>query len=176
MHDPLRHSTPSPVDQTALPGDEATERILISLERRRPGGRAPSAPGAVADTSYASVATLYEVGLNHFFRKDHPRRRRPRCSFQGHRLPGPLRACLLEASPSEEANGRIPSAGVHRARPALLPAPRPARPLLGVLPICPALGLGPAEAIYQACALHRYLHMNGIKGHVPAHLGLPWRR
>lgn len=80
-------------EEPYFPGDEAIERRYRSWIRwnaavmvtraQRPG---LSVGGHIS--SYASVATLYEVGLNHFFRgKDHPGGG-DQVYFQGHSSPG----------------------------------------------------------------------------------------
>ena len=53
-------------------------------------------------SSYASTATLYEVGFNHFFRgKDHPGGG-DHVFFQGHASPGNYARAFLEGRLSEE--------------------------------------------------------------------------
>src|SRR3712207_2231376 len=65
-------------DEPYFPGDEAMERRYRSFTRWNAAVMVTRAqrPGIGVGghiSSYASVATLYEVGLNHFFRgKDHP--------------------------------------------------------------------------------------------------------
>ena len=96
------------VDQEPyFPGDEAMEReyrrwirwnAAVQVTRaQRPGVKVG---GHIS--SYASVATLYEVGLNHFFRgKDHPGGG-DHVFFQGHASPGPYARAFLEGRLSEE--------------------------------------------------------------------------
>ncbi len=103
-------------------------------------------------STYASAATLYEVGFNHFFRgQDHP------CGgdmiyFQGHSAPGIYARSYVE--------GRLSPDQLHKFR----------RELSGGLPSYPhpwlmddywqfatvSMGLGPIQAIYQARFI-RYL-------------------
>ena len=53
-------------------------------------------------STYASAATLYEVGFNHFFRgKDHPGGG-DQVFFQGHASPGMYARAFLEGRLSEE--------------------------------------------------------------------------
>ncbi|MCX5759334.1 MAG: pyruvate dehydrogenase (acetyl-transferring), homodimeric type, partial [Candidatus Hydrogenedentes bacterium] len=80
-------------EQTPLPGDHAIERRIKNLIRWNAmamvvrANREESGIGGHIST-YASAATLYEIGFNHFFRgKDAP------CGgdqvfFQGHASPG----------------------------------------------------------------------------------------
>ncbi|KSW28556.1 pyruvate dehydrogenase (acetyl-transferring), homodimeric type [Cellulomonas sp. B6] len=149
-----------------FPGDEVIERRYRSWIRwnaavmvtraQRPG---VSVGGHIS--SYASVATLTEVGLNHFFRgKDHPGGG-DQVYFQGHASPGVYARGLLEGRLSEHQldgfrqelshpGGGLPS----------YPHPRLA-PELWEFPTV-SMGLGPSSAIYQAWT-NRYLHNRGIK-------------
>ena len=71
-------NTISPEQEPWFPGDEALERRIRRLIRwnavamvLRANNRFPGLGGHLA--TYASAASLYEVGFNHFFRgKDHP--------------------------------------------------------------------------------------------------------
>ena len=165
-------------EEPYFPGDEAIERRYRSWIRwnaavmvtraQRPG---ISVGGHIS--SYASVATLYEVGLNHFFRgKDHPGGG-DQVFFQGHASPGVYARAFLEGRLSAEQldgfrqelshpGGGLPS----------YPHPRLA-PDLWEFPTV-SMGLGPAAAIYQAWT-NKYLHSRGIKDtsqqHVWAFLG-----
>ncbi len=111
-------------------------------------------------SSYASCATLYEVGFNHFFRgPDHP------CGgdlvfFQGHSSPGIYSRAFLEGRLSEEQ--------LHHFRQDLAPAggitsyPHP-----WLMPdfwqfSTVSMGLGPIMAIYQARFI-RYLDDRGLR-------------
>lgn len=84
-------------DEPTYPGDEATENryrdylrwnsAVMVTRAQRPG---VGVGGHIS--SYASVATLYEVGLNHFFHgKDHPGGG-DSVYFQGHASPECTRA------------------------------------------------------------------------------------
>ena len=75
--------------------------------------------------TYQSVATLYEVGLNHFFRgKDHPGGG-DQIYFQGHASPGVYARCLLEGRLIDRPARRVPPGGVEGwgQRALVLPAP-----------------------------------------------------
>ncbi len=88
-------------DEPYFPGDEAMERkyrswirwnaaVLVTRAQR------PEISVGGHISSYASVATLYEVGLNHFFRgKDHPGGG-DQIFFQGHASPGVYARAFLE--------------------------------------------------------------------------------
>ncbi|MCC2333550.1 pyruvate dehydrogenase (acetyl-transferring), homodimeric type [Cellulomonas wangsupingiae] len=149
-----------------FPGDEVMERRYRSWIRWNAAVMVTRAqrPGVAVGghiSSYASVATLTEVGLNHFFRgKDHPGGG-DQVYFQGHASPGVYARAFLEGRLSEHQldgfrqelshpGGGLPS----------YPHPRLA-PELWEFPTV-SMGLGPASAIYQAWT-NRYLHNRGIK-------------
>jgi pyruvate dehydrogenase E1 component len=108
--------------------------------------------------SFASAATLYDVGFNHFFRgPDHPGGG-DLVYIQGHSSPGIYARSYLEGRISEdqldrfrqEADGKGLSSYPH---PWLMPD-------YWQLPTV-SMGLGPIMAIYQARFL-KYLHNRGI--------------
>ncbi|MCG2802377.1 MAG: pyruvate dehydrogenase (acetyl-transferring), homodimeric type [Cellulomonas sp.] len=153
-------------DEPYFPGDEAMERAFRRMIRWNAAVMVTRAqrPGIGVGghiSSYASVATLYEVGLNHFFRgKDHPGGG-DQVYFQGHASPGVYARGLLEGRLTEHQldgfrqelshpGGGLPS----------YPHPRLA-PDLWEFPTV-SMGLGPASAIYQAWT-NKYLHNRGIK-------------
>jgi len=153
-------------EEPYFPGDEVMERRYRSWIRWNAAvmvTRAQRPEIAVGGhiSSYASVATLYEVGLNHFFRgKDHPGGG-DQIYFQGHASPGVYARALLEGRLTEHqldgfrqelshAGGGLPS----YPHPRLLPD-------MWEFPTV-SMGLGPASAIYQAWT-NRYLHERGIK-------------
>ncbi|MDN6428377.1 MAG: pyruvate dehydrogenase (acetyl-transferring), homodimeric type, partial [Propionibacterium sp.] len=167
---PQEYTTPYvntiPVDQEPyFPGDEAIEReyrrwirwnAAVQVTRaQRPGVKVG---GHIS--SYASVATLYEVGLNHFFRgKDHPGGG-DHVFFQGHASPGPYARAFLEGRLSEEQmDGFRQQVSVEHGLPSY-PHPRQMRDFWEYPTV--SLGLGPAEAIYQAW-FDKYLMLRGLK-------------
>ena len=149
-----------------FPGDEEIENryrdylrwnsAVMVTRAQRPG---VGVGGHIS--SYASVATLYEVGLNHFFRgKDHPGGG-DQIYFQGHASPGMYARAFLEGRLSSDRldgfrqelsheGGGLPS----------YPHPR-LMPDFWEFPTV-SMGLGPSGAIYQAWT-NRYLHLRGIK-------------
>src|SRR5690606_4332925 len=131
---------------------------LMVTRAQRPG---ISVGGHIS--SYASVATLYEVGLNHFFHgKDHPGGG-DSIYFQGHAAPGMYARAFLE--------GRLTEADLDGFRQELsrpaggrgLPSyPHPRNmPDFWEFPTV-SMGLGPASAIYQAW-VNRFMELRGIK-------------
>jgi len=94
-------------DEPYFPGDEDAERAyrrwlrwnaaVMVTRAQRPG---VGVGGHIS--SYASTATLYEVGFNHFFRgKDHPGGG-DHVFFQGHASPGNYARAFLEGRLSED--------------------------------------------------------------------------
>ena len=128
-------------------------------------------------SSYASAATLYEVGFNHFFRgKDHEGGG-DQVFFQGHASPGMYARAFLEGRLTEDQldGFRQEKSHVVDGEPLALPSyPHPRlMPDFWEFPTV-SMGLGPMNAIYQA-QFNKYLHNRGIKDtsqqHVWAFLG-----
>jgi pyruvate dehydrogenase E1 component len=153
-------------EEPYFPGDEVLERKFRSWNRWNAAVMVTRAqrPGVAVGghiSSYASVATLYEVGLNHFFRgKDHPGGG-DQVYFQGHASPGVYARAFLEGRLTEHQldgfrqevshpGGGLPS----------YPHPR-LMPDFWEFPTV-SMGLGPSSAIYQAWT-NKYLHLRGIK-------------
>ena len=171
-------NTIPPEKEPEFPGDEAMERRIRAFIRwnaamlvhraQRPG---IGVGGHIS--TFASSASLYEVGFNHFFRgKDHPGGG-DQIFYQGHASPGMYARAFLEGRLSENqldgfrqershAGGGLPS----------YPHPR-LMPDFWEFPTV-SMGLGPLNAIYQA-RFNKYLHNRGIKDtsqqHVWAFLG-----
>jgi pyruvate dehydrogenase E1 component len=109
--------------------------------------------------SYASSASLYEVGFNHFFRgRDHPGGG-DQVFFQGHASPGVYARAFLE--------GRLDEAQLDRFRAEVAPGGLSSYPHPRLMPDfwefpTVSMGLGPLNAIYQA-RFNRYLHNRGFK-------------
>ncbi len=152
------------------PGDETLERQIRRMLRwnaavmvhraQRPG---IGVGGHIS--SYASSATLYEVGFNHFFRgKQHPGGG-DQVFFQGHASPGMYARAFLSGRLDErDLDGfRQQQSYLIDGKPAGLPSyPHPRQmPGFWEFPTV-SMGLGPMNAIYQA-QFNRYLHNRGIK-------------
>ncbi|MGC2236991.1 MAG: pyruvate dehydrogenase (acetyl-transferring), homodimeric type, partial [Pyrinomonadaceae bacterium] len=168
-----------PVDQEPeFPGDEETERryrawlrwnAAVMVHRaQRPG---IGVGGHIS--TYAGAATLYEVGMNHFFRgKDHPGGG-DQVFFQGHASPGVYARAFLEGRLSEEDLDGFRQEKSREGH-ALSSYPHPRNmPDFWEFPTV-SMGIGPMNAIYQAQS-NRYLHNRGLKDtsdqHVWAFLG-----
>ncbi len=171
-------NTISPAHEPDFPGDEVIEKRIRAYIRwnaaimvhraQRPG---VGVGGHIS--SYASSASLYEVGFNHFFKGPAAPGGGDQVFFQGHASPGIYARAFVEGRLNEHnldgfrqelthPGGGLPS----------YPHPR----LMGGFWQFPtvSMGLGPIDAIYQA-RFNRYLHDRGIKDtseqHVWAFLG-----
>jgi pyruvate dehydrogenase E1 component len=152
-------------EQTPVPGSNEIERRIKSLVRWNAmamvvkANRASDGIGGHIST-YASSATLYEVGFNHFFRgKDHESGG-DFVYFQGHASPGMYARAFLEGRLSKELLENFR----RETRPAggLSSYPHPwLMPDFWEAPTV-SMGLGPIMAIYQA-RFFRYLEDRGLK-------------
>ncbi|MDO5671747.1 MAG: pyruvate dehydrogenase (acetyl-transferring), homodimeric type [Actinomycetaceae bacterium] len=152
-------------DEPFFPGDEQMERAYRRWIRWNAAVQVTRAqrPGVKVGghiSSYASVSTLYEVGFNHFFRgKNHPGGG-DHVFFQGHASPGIYARAFVEGRLSEEEmDGFRQEVSTTKSLPSY-PHPRQL-PDFWEFPTV-SMGLGPAEAIYQAW-FDKYLHLRGIK-------------
>lgn len=159
-------NTIAPENEPEFPGDEDVERRYRSWIRwnaamlvhraQRPG---IGVGGHIS--TYASSASLYEVGFNHFFRGQNHPGGGDQIFIQGHASPGMYSRAFLEGRLSADqldgfrqekshAGGGLPS----------YPHPR-LMPDFWQFPTV-SMGLGPINAIYQA-QLNKYLTNRGIK-------------
>jgi pyruvate dehydrogenase E1 component len=161
-----------------FPGDEDIERrirayirwnaaIMVSRANKHLG-----VGGHIA--TYASAASLYEVGFNHFFRgKDLASGMGDQVYFQGHAAPGIYARAFLEGRLTEQhldgfrqEQSRAPFGLSSYPHPRLMQD-------FWEFPTV-SMGLGPISAIYQA-RFNRYLAARGItdtsQSHVWAFLG-----
>ncbi|MGE5296014.1 MAG: pyruvate dehydrogenase (acetyl-transferring), homodimeric type [Solirubrobacterales bacterium] len=166
----LRCTTPYvntiPVDeQPPYPGNRKMERRIKSIIRWNAmamvvrANRDESGIGGHI-SSYASMATLLEVGFNHFFRGRSSQQAGDIIYFQGHAAPGIYARAFLE--------GRLSGFDLENFRRELRPE--------GGLPSYPhprlmtgfwefptvSMGLSPIMSIYQA-RFNRYLENRGLK-------------
>src|SRR5215471_11771029 len=147
-----------------FPGDQELERRIKSLIRWNAlamvvrANREESGIGGHIST-YASAATLYEVGFNHFFRARTPDFEGDTIYFQGHAAPGIYARAFME--------GRIDVQHLENFRRELKPGgglssyPQPwLMPDFWEFPTV-SMGLGPMMAIFQARFI-RYLEHRGL--------------
>jgi pyruvate dehydrogenase E1 component len=142
-----------PVDQQErIPGNQDIEHKLRSYIRWNAMAmvvKANMKPGAVGGhiASFASSATLYDVGFNHFFKGDNHPNGADMVFFQGHISPGIYARSFLEGRLTEEQldNFRFEADGK-----GLSSYPHPwLMPDYWQFPTV-SMGLGPILAIYQA--------------------------
>jgi len=171
-------NTVSPEDEPEFPGDEQIERTYRAWMRWNAAIMVHRAqrPGIAVGghiSSFASSASLYEVGFNHFFKgHDHPDGS-DQIYIQGHASPGPYARAFLEGrlTEAEMDSFRQEKSRAGRGLPSY-PHPR-LMPDFWQFPTV-SMGLGPISAIYQA-QFNRYLMARGFKDtskqHVWAFLG-----
>ena len=85
-------------DGAAHPADHPLERGGDGAPRQQRGSRA----SAATSSTYASAASLYEVGFNHFFRGKDGDRAGDQIFFQGHAAPGIYARAFLEGRLTED--------------------------------------------------------------------------
>ena len=113
--------------------------------------------------TFASSASLYEVGFNHFFRGKAGASRGDQVFFQGHAAPGIYARAFLEGRLSEDQleHFRMELAGDAAGCGGLSSYPHPRlMPEFWEFPTV-SMGIGPLNAIYQA-HFNKYLHNRGI--------------
>ncbi|MDP6363884.1 MAG: pyruvate dehydrogenase (acetyl-transferring), homodimeric type [Candidatus Poseidoniia archaeon] len=144
------------------PGDEGIERRIRRIIRWNAAmmvSRANKRHGGIGGhiSTYASAASLYEIGFHHFFRG---KERGPGdlVYFQGHASPGIYSRAFLE--------GRLSEAQMDHFRREAFTAGLSSYPHPRLMPDfwefpTVSMGLGPTNAIYQA-RFNRYLHARGI--------------
>ncbi len=151
--------------QPEFPGDQQLERRIKSLVRWNAAAmvvRANKEEHNIGGhiSTFASSATLYEVGFNHFFRARSPQFEGDTIYFQGHAAPGIYSRAFLEGRLSEEKlqNFRREL----KAGGGLSSYPHPwLMPDFWEFPTV-SMGLSPLMAIYQA-RFNRYLEDRGLK-------------
>ncbi len=147
------------------PGDAAMEwriRSLIRWNAMAMVVRANRKPGELGGhiASFASSATLYDVGFNHFWRAPSAEHPGDLVLHQGHSSPGIYARSFLEGRISEEQLDffRMEVAGRGKGLPSY---PHPwLMPDYWQVPTV-SMGLGPLQAIYQAHFM-KYLEHRGL--------------
>jgi pyruvate dehydrogenase E1 component len=153
---PTRQQVPSP-------GDPAIEWRIRSLTRWNAMATVLRANRVTSElgghiASFASSATLYDVGLNHFWHAPSQDHGGDLVFIQGHTAPGIYARAFLE--------GRLSEAELSRFRQETAPGGLSSYPHPWLMPDfwqfpTVSMGLGPLMAIYQARFM-RYLHDRGI--------------
>ena len=157
-------NTIPPELEARLPGDPALERRLRSIVRWnamamviRANKESSDLGGHIA--SYQSLATLYEVGFNHFWRAPTSDFEGDLVYFQGHSSPGNYARAYLEGRLTEE---QLDAFRQEVSKPEGLSSyPHPwLMPDFWQFPTV-SLGIGAITSIYQARFM-KYLHARGI--------------
>jgi pyruvate dehydrogenase E1 component len=157
-------NTIPPEEEPYFPGDEDIERRIRRLIRwnaavmvSRANKHFEGIGGHIS--TYASSASLYEVGFNHFFRGRNAPGGGDQVYFQGHAAPGIYARSFLEGRWDEEKMERFRQEAL---LPGLSSYPHPRlMPEFWEFPTV-SMGLSPLNAIYQA-RFNRYLLNRGIK-------------
>ncbi|WP_456094051.1 pyruvate dehydrogenase (acetyl-transferring), homodimeric type [Nocardioides pini] len=154
-------------DEPSYPGDEDVERRIRACIRWNAAVMVHRAqrPGLGLGghlSTYASTATLYEVGFNHFFRGHHAEGGADQVFFQGHASPGIYARAFLEGRLDEEQldgfRRELSHGGPGNGLPSY-PHPRLMPAFWEFTTV--SMGLGAINAIYQA-RFNRYLHDRGL--------------
>src|ERR1700722_5931773 len=163
MTTPSRNTIPKH-DEVPYPGDRKLEKRVESLLRWNAmamvhGQNKKDAGIGGPISTYSSLATLLEVGFNHFFRANYGDQPGDFVYFQGHASPGVYARAFLE--------GRFDEARLKNFRhelrdtPGLSSYPHPwLMPDFWNFPTV-SMGIGPLNAIYQARFM-RYLEHRGL--------------
>lgn len=158
-------NTIPPEKERPFPGSREMERRIKSVVRWNAmamvvrANRGSSGIGGHIST-FASAATLYEIGFNHFFKGPEHEDGPDIIYFQGHASPGMYARSFVE--------GRLTTKDLENFRQELrpdrglssYPHPRP-MPDYWQFPTV-SMGLGPMQAIYQARFM-RYLEDQGLR-------------
>jgi len=157
-------NTIPPQQEPWFPGDEYVERRIRAYIRWNAAVMVTRA-NTISDgigghlATYASSASLYEVGFNHFFRGKDDGQAGDQIFFQGHASPGIYARAFLEGRLSEAQLDHFrrevePGQGLSS-----YPHPRLMDDFWEFPTV--SMGLGPLAAIYQA-RFNRYLQNRGI--------------
>jgi pyruvate dehydrogenase E1 component len=158
-------NTISPEQEPFFPGDEAIELRIRRIVRWNAAAMVlranTSYPGIGGHLStYASSASLYEVGFNHFFRGKDAEGGGDQIYYQGHAAPGMYARAFLE--------GRLTEQQLDHFRREVPPQPGlSSYPHARLMPEfwefpTVSMGIGPISAVYQA-RFNRYLQNRGLK-------------
>ena len=157
-------NTIAPEEEPYFPGNEEIERRIRRIIRwnaavmvMRANNRVNGIGGHLS--TYASAASLYEVGFNHFFKgKDHPSGG-DQIYIQGHGAPGIYARSFLEGRFTQDDLDQFRREAFDGGL-SSYPHPR-LMPEYWEFPTV-SMGLSPMLAIYQA-RFNRYLQHRGIK-------------
>jgi len=156
-------NTIPPSREQRSPGDAALEWRIRSLIRWnaiamvvRANRQSDGIGGHIA--SFASIATLYDIGFNHFWHAPDQQHGGDLVFFQGHSAPGIYARAFLEGRLTEDDLKNYRREATSKG---LSSYPHPwLMPQFWQFPTV-SMGLGPIQAIYQARFL-KYLHNRGL--------------
>jgi len=139
--------------QRPIPGDQAIEHIIRSVIRWNAAAMVVHANRVSSElgghiASFASAATLYDVGFSHFFRAPGDDNKGDLVFFQGHSAPGIYARAFLEGRISEEQLNAFRQEALNKNGLSSYPHPW-LMPEFWQFPTV-SMGLGPLMAIYQA--------------------------
>jgi len=159
-------NTIPPQLEAKSPGDAAMEwriRCLVRWNAMAMVVRANRKPGSLGGhiASFASSATLYDVGFNHFWRAPSEEHPGDLICYQGHSSLGLYARSFLEGHISAEQLDNYRMEAVNPRGTALSSYPHPwLMPHYWQVPTV-SMGLGPIQAIYQAQFM-KYLEARGL--------------
>ncbi len=151
--------------QRPIPGDQAIEHSIRSAIRWNAAAMVVHANRKSSElgghiASFASAATLYDVGFMHFFRAPTEENKGDLVFFQGHSAPGVYARAFLEGRLSEEQLRAFRQEALNDNGLSSYPHPW-LMPNFWQFPTV-SMGLGPLMAIYQARFL-KYLENRGLQ-------------
>ncbi len=157
-------NTIPPEEEPEFPGDEHIERRIRAFIRwnaavmvTRANRPEIGVGGHIA--TYASAASLYEVGFNHFFKGKRGNGDGDQIFFQGHASPGMYARAYLEGRLTEE---QLDLFRQEQSPGGLSSYPHPRlMPRFWEFPTV-SMGLGAISSIYQA-RMNKYLHNRGFQ-------------
>ena len=162
MHTPYRNTIKT-YEEKQMPPDQGLQNRISALIRwnavamvLRGGKYAPELGGHIA--TYASAATLYEIGFNHFFKGPNGPNGGDLIYIQGHSSPGIYARAFLEGRLSEEQLAHFRQE-VEVDGLSSYPHPWLMNDFWQFPTV--SMGLGPLQAIYQARFL-KYLEHRGL--------------
>ncbi|MCP3689939.1 MAG: pyruvate dehydrogenase (acetyl-transferring), homodimeric type [Gammaproteobacteria bacterium] len=151
--------------QRPIPGDQAIEHTIRSVIRWNAAAMVVHANRVSSElgghiASFASAATLYDVGFNHFFRGPTAENKGDLVFFQGHSAPGIYARAFLEGRISEDQLKAFRQEALNENGLSSYPHPW-LMPDFWQFPTV-SMGLGPIMAIYQARFL-KYLENRDLQ-------------
>ncbi len=162
LHTPYRNSIPAS-DERDYPGDLEKEQRIYNYIRWNAMAMVAKANQEISGigghiSTFASASTLFEVGLNHFWRS-YGSGVPDLVFFQGHAAPGLYARSYLEYRMEEEQLELFRQETTQKGGLSSYPHPR-LMPEYWRFPTV-SMGLGPVQAVYQARFL-KYLRKRGL--------------